>query len=382
MKIKIKEWYSVIIMCFIWLLALLYGSGIGQTLDVYGKTSIAVIVLVVGYVLASRSYEKLVSKKIIALFIYIIAVNIFTSIAYGKEMWDYVWLYLLIPFIGLFPVKETPMKLISLIYGGLGMAVLYLVNYGSVFKGWNENSIAIIAFFSFAVLIMAFNNLKNIFAMAFLLFYAFMYYQWTDVLNSRGGVLFAAIMLLCVLNIIPAKKILKSRYSIIIILLIPLVIALIIGFLVPPSAVRSLDLWSYKVFDKPIFNGRDVLWRKGFEQWLKYPLFGSGNLAGNWHNSAVTMLVGGGLVGFCIWIFGTDKILTSAKKYLEDSIVRGLMIGFLTIWLHQTIELGLVHPQANPIPYAMLGLLVGRIRTIKRENGNGASKNINNCSGL
>lgn len=365
----IKKWIIVPVMGAIWLLSLLYGSGIGMQLDVYGKAKYLVIILFIFSVLLNRNnIESKKYKLFSVLTIFIIAFHcIFTKIVYGNNIVDYIWIYLLIPLIGMIKIEETQMKIVSLLYGMLGLAVLFIYNYGSAFAGWNTNSIAIIAFFSATVMIVSFNNNKNFASVCFLLLYFYLYYKWIEVLNSRGGMLFAFIALLGILKIIPFNKLFKMDNSLIFILLIPLIVAIVIVLIRNTSFASSLNSWSISEFNKPIFNGRDNLFYKGFIQWLKHPILGVGNLSySNWHNSAITMLVGCGLIGFWIWIFNIQKFLKKCILYLDDGIVYGLMLGFLTIWIQQSTELGLVASQVNAIPYAMLGLILGRINTINK----------------
>lgn len=277
-------------------------------------------------------------------------------------------MYLLVFLIGQLKIEQSEMTLISLIYGLLGLAVLYVYDYKSAFSGWNENTVFIVAFFSFTVMLVSFNynNIKLSFFL--ILMYSIIYFKLSDELNSRGGILFTLIALLGVFNIIPFNRILKNSKKILFILMIPLMIAIVISFIKNSKFAYSLDLWSIETFNKPIFNGRDEIFYKGFFIWLKHPLFGTGDLGSvNWHNSAITMLVGCGLIGFIIWIFVTENILKKGIDYLNDKIVYGLMVGFIAIWIQQSIELGLVSNQVNAIPYAMLGLIIGRINTIKSQ---------------
>ncbi len=376
----LKEWFVVPIMALIWLLALLYQSGIGAAYNVYGIAQFLVLGLTGYHIIVSESFA-VISKKLLAFCCYFALVSIYTHFTYGTTTWEYVWLYLLIPLIALLPVKEKQMRCISFMYGGLGMAVLFLSNFGSIFSGWNPNSLAMLAFFSFAVMIMAFNNVKKPIVFVLLGVYFLVYYQWTAVLNSRSGVWFTIIMLLCVVGVIPMQKWLKSSRMIVVVLLAPLLLAVTEGYFLSEETTAALDAWSVEEFGKTFFNGRDYFARWGLSVFSENPVFGTGNLGWtNWHNSAVTMLVGGGIVGFIIWIYATHAFLKRGIPFVDDFIVRGLMIGFLAIWLQQSVELGLVAAQANAIPYAMLGLLWGRIRTLQKEKANADNQIVDYCS--
>ncbi len=361
----IKKWLIVPVMGYIWLLALLYSSGIGQTIDIYGKTKYVVITLLLYSIFVSQNLRT-VHYKYILLVLCSVLYILYTTVTYDKNMADYLWIYLLIPLIAILPVEKVQMNVISVMYGVLGMAVLVVTNYASYFDGWNPNSIAMVALFSFCVMIATFNKARNLWIFIFLGIYTLLYFRLLDILNCRSGRLFAIFMLLCVFGIIPIKKMLKSRFSIYFIVLIPLFVAIFLALTKNFNFVLDLNSWSIDTFSKRIFNGRDELCYEGFKTWLEHPFFGNGDLgAGNWHNSAVTMLVGGGIAGFTLCIIGVGEMLKYGSKYLDDTIVAGLVIGFITIWLQQSVELGLIAPQCNAIPYAMLGLLIGRIKTIK-----------------
>lgn len=374
-----KKWMIVPIMGAVWLLALLYQSGIGNVYNVYGKSEYLVVAAVIAHLLACGRLKKVPQREFLILG-YILGATLLTTFIFRKNMLDYIWLFGITYLLSFLHVEKGAMRMASLMYGILGMAVLYIWNYGSAFRGWNENSLAMIAFFSFSVMIVSFTKTKQLTVIFILVGYIFLYFVWSESLNSRSGTLFAIILFLGIWRIIPFHKLLSKKNMILLLLLLPLIIAVFIVLIRNQEFVKDLDSWSRMTFQKPIFNGRDTLWYEGFLRWLQSPLIGNGNLsAANWHNSAVTMLVGGGAIGYCIWIFVIHNILKKGIDFLDDYIVYGLMLGFICIWFQQTVELGLVAGQANAIPYAMLGLLIGRVRTLEREDEN---NNINYCTSI
>lgn len=375
----IKKWMITPLMLFIWSLALLYGAGIGQVYDIYGRSKVLVIVCVIIHMVLTGVLKRIPFKAFLIV-VYLLLISMITYFLNQWNMLDYIWLFGITYLISFLPIEDGPVRMISLMYGALGMAVLYIWNYGSAFRGWNENSLAMIAFFSFSVMIVSFTKTKQLTVIFILVGYIFLYFVWSESLNSRSGTLFAIILFLGIWRIIPFHKLLSKKNMILLLSLLPLIIAVFIVLIRNQEFVKDLDSWSRMTFQKPIFNGRDTLWYEGFLRWLQSPLIGNGNLsAANWHNSAVTMLVGGGAIGYCIWIFVIHNILKKGIDFLDDYIVYGLMLGFICIWLQQTVELGLVAGQANAIPYAMLGLLIGRVRTLEREDEN---NNINYCTSI
>ena len=150
------------------------------------------------------------------------------------------------------------------------------------------------------------------------------------------------------------------------ILLFPLIVAIGIVLIKDLPVVEAVNDWSYNVFNKPIFNGRDIIWERGFKTWIKSPFIGNGNMNyGVYHNSAITSLVGAGGIGYIILIGVCYKLLSHAVKWINDSVVYGLATAFLIVWMQQSVELGMISSEPNIIPYMILGLLYARINTLE-----------------
>ena len=47
------------------------------------------------------------------------------------------------------------------------------------------------------------------------------------------------------------------------------------------------------------------------------------------------------------------------------------MTAFLVLYVQQSVELGLMAPNPNLLPYAMLGLLLGRVNYLKERDYEG-----------
>lgn len=371
----IRYWGIVVLMGALWLLALTYGSGIGIAYDVYGKAKLLTIAVFV-WQFVFRGKFRVVSRGMAYTLFFIFTWYVTSFLFYGKENTDYLWVYLLIPLMSQLSLTKSQMRWISLMYGALGGAILWLTKYGSVFRGWNSNSIAMLAFFSYAVFAASYTEVKDR-KRIYLLIYSGLYFLWLNDLDSRGSTLFSIILLAGSFSLIPLRSLVK-RKRILWLLLIPLLIAIFVVAVRDFPFVSKLNIWSLQRFRKSIFNGRDELWLQGFRLLERHPFFGNGNFGGNnWHNSAVTCLVGAGGIGYLVWMLGIRKILNMAED--DDSLIYGLKAAFLAIWLQQTIELGLIAPQANVIPYAILGLLLARSNTLEKEK---LSEAVNRSSGL
>lgn len=363
-----KKWAIIPVMGALWLVGLTYASGIGVAYDVYGKTKLVTIGIFLFLFVFRGKFHHISLKMLNVLAIMVIGCTV-TYIRFDRNVANYLWVYLLIPLIALLPVEKAQMRLVALMYGILGGAVLFLANYGSVFRGWNPNSVGMIAFFSYMVFIGSFSETRNKRAIFVLVVYSLIYFSWLEILDARSSTLFSIAAFLCVFSIIPLRSIVRVRQFLFWVLLIPLILAIVVVLIRDTPLDTALNLWSWEHFNKPIFNGRENLWAWGFRDWWKVPLFGNGTLGGNFHNSAVTMLYGCGAAGFVVWISGTRNMLRRGLAHLDDSVIYGLFIAFLMIWLQQSMELGLVAPQANVVPYGILGLLLGRVKTLENNDG-------------
>lgn len=300
-------------------------------------------------------------------FFIIITQCIICYLQFGTTYFDYLRIFLIfIPF-AVFSIDNSLLTIVSLFYGVFGLAILSVANFTSLFSGWDGNSISLNAFFSYVVFIVSFCETRKPKILVFLTVYSIIYYLLLVKFNSRSTILFSIFLFLCVLSIIPLRKKLNKTW-LIIILISPLLIASVIVLIKDTTFVDKLNIWSFNNTNKPIFNGRDELWENGLKQWLRHPLFGTGNINYTAHNSAVTCLVGGGIVGYSIFTFSIYRLLKKGIFWLKDTMVFGLVAAFLTIWLQQSVELGLISSTVNPTPYLILALLYSRIKTLEKNN--------------
>ena len=364
-KATIEQWAIVPVMGLLWIVGLTYQSGIGIAYDVYGKTKLLTIGIFL-FLFVFRGKFRRISQQMLLALVLIGVGLVVTYIRYEALVEDFLWVYLLIPLISSLPVEKRQMRWVSLMYGVLGGIVLFIANYGSLFRGWNENAVGMIAFFSYMVFIGAFSELRDRRGIFILVVFSLVYFAWMEVLNARSSALFSIVAFLCVFSIIPFRNLLRIRQSLAWILLAPLLIAVVVVVVKDFSFVEKLNAWSLEQFGKQIFNGRENIWAWGLRDFWDAPMFGHGTFVGNFHNSAVTVLYGSGIAGFVFWFLATKTLIRRALSWLNDSVVYGLLIAFAMIWLQQSLELGLIADQANIVPYGILGLLLGRIRTLER----------------
>ena len=292
---------------------------------------------------------------------------IYTYFIYNKTILEYVWLYLLAFLLGKQNVSDKILNLIGLIYGILGAIILIVANSTSVFAGWDGNGISMIAFFSYAMFAATRFNAKSRKSMIILSIYSIVYFYGLDIFDSRSSILFSIILLLSSFNIIPIKRVLSSNILRLFLLFMPLIIAIIVVGIRNTDIIVQLNRWSITTFNKTIFNGRDEIWYYGFKIFKEHILFGNGDLAGNWHNSALTCLIGTGIVGYSVWIFSINYVYINIKSYLDDQYILGFATAFMMIWLQQSLELGLIQTRGQIVPFVVLGIMCARANTLRRE---------------
>jgi len=265
-----------------------------------------------------------------------------------------------------FPVNDFVIWLTGLIYGGAGAAVLYIYNYGSLFSGWNDNSIAMIGMHSFLVFLVPFFDRSRSRDKLIIVIGTIIYSRLMFATNSRSGVLFMFIGAAFALNLFARGLILNGRYRRNLLLYIPLLIAAVVCLFSTSGSMNTLNNWSYMKFGKPFLNGRDALWKRGFDVLWDHIILGSGKLnALNWHNSAIACLTAYGCLGYFCWIKSLGQILDRAQYWIEDAQVQGFIISFIVLFIQQSVELGFIGAPPGIIAYVLLGLMLGRVRYLE-----------------
>lgn len=368
-KRPIKPITKLLLIAFcvlIWFVGFTCNTGFGVGYDIIGKVKLLILALFLYCIVVHHNKYNFNLGTAFAAFlvVYMIIINESRN---GRSIENYIWVWLLIPILKMFPVKTAQFKLIGLAYGVAALGVLLIGNVTSIFARWDGNTVSMVQFFSYTVFMASLSDTKEKKNIRRIVLYSVIYLYLLNAFESRSAQLFSIVMLLCVLSVIPFRKCF-GKPLIMMALLFPLIMAVVIVLIKDLPIVETLNDWSYDTFNKPIFNGRDMIWEMGFETWKKALVIGNGNLAQySYHNSAITALVGAGTVGYTILIGVSYKILSHAKKWINDSVVYGLATAFLVIWMQQSVELGLISSAPNVIPYMILGLLYARINTLESE---------------
>ncbi len=368
-KTPVRPITKLILIAFcvlLWLIGFTYSTGFGQAYEILDKAKIMVLAFFLYcIVIYHKKYNFTLGNVFVAfLIVYMIIIN---EARNGKSIENYIWVWLLIPIFKIFTVQQKQFKLIGLAYGVAAMGILAIGNITDVFNGWDGNTVSMTQFFSYTIFMASLADTTDKKNIRRIVLYSVIYLYLINTFGSRSAQLFSIVMLLCVLSIIPFRKF-YGKPLIMLALLFPLIVAIIIVLIKDMPMVEALNDWSYEVFNKPIFNGRDMLWESGFKTWIKSPIIGDGDMGQSWyHNSAIAILISGGTVGYMILISVCYKILTKAIKWIDDSVVYGLATAFLVVWMQQSVELGLISASPNVIPYMILGLLYARIHTLESE---------------
>lgn len=353
-------------MVALWGINLLNGTGLGTAYHTTELASIAMLIIAVVCLAVKviREGGLFVPRRYFYTGLLLAAVFVASSLYNGQKLagLEGFWVYLIVYVLSLTKPNSTAIRLTGICYGALGLAILYIFNYTELMKGWNDNSIAMIGLFSFLVFMIPFFEMRDRFSKVVLpavgIIYAFLLWP-TD---SRSCIFGIALALLAVLRIVPIGKATSSSKGLAVILLVPLFVAVTACLMTLFGDLNQLGQWMADTFNKTLFSGRDGIWMDGFKRLSQTPFFGTGVInAGLWHNSAIACLVAFGIVGYVLWIKLFHVILSEGRPFRWDTCVQGSMVAFLVIFFQQSFELGIFAPDPNLLPYAVLGILLGRI---------------------
>lgn len=372
-----EKWGVVLVAGCLWLVGFVYNTGVGTRFHVYEITSLLIVILFVLRTVFFSSYRKF-DRYFIFLFLFLALCALYHEICFNRNLLSYFCLFLLIPLMSQLYIGKRQMKAISLLFFLGGFSILLLANYTKLFSGWDENSISIPAFFSYTVFAVSFGETRDWRKITVFVVASLVYYYLLFNLGSRSAILFSLFLSLSVFSVIPMKSFIKKR-SFMLFLLFPLLVAIVIVLIRNTGFLKSMESWSKDVLHEGFLNGRDEIWTSGFRIWMKTPLLGNGSFEGNLHNSAVTLLIGVGAIGFLLYLGVIYFLLRKSSQYSNDYIIRGLILAYITIWMQQSVELGLVANRGSVIPFVILGLLVARVRTLEKEK---QAQNIYNYSSL
>lgn len=359
-------------MVAIWGINLLNGTGLGMayhTTELAMAVTFVITLLCMGYQVMQEGDILVKPKYFYTIFLMlVIVVGVSFLNNRGTDGILSFWVFMLVYILSRVKVTVEAQRLTSIAYGVLGLAILYIFDYMDVLDGWNANTIAMIGLFSFLIFTIPFYGMTDwrSFVVLPLVGAAYAFLIWPT--DSRSCIIVVIVMLLLVLRIIPVRKLLRSSRALFLVLLVPLFVAVFVCLLSAFGDISGLMAWSKETFGKEIFSGRDKIWMNGFQQMWQRPLFGNGNvLSGYWHNSAIACLTAFGVVGYFLWTRLFHLILKEGRPFLDDVCVTGSMVAFLALSCHQSVELGIFALTPSLLPYAILGILLGRVNYLRSE---------------
>lgn len=359
-------------MVLLWVIALLNGTGLGMT---YHTTEYArILALAVALLLFlwnERTHRSWQISLEYFLKVFLMAGLFFTVSymqGYEKVGLECLWAFLITYIVSLTRPSHGDLYMVGIAFAALGLVILFIFNYMTALDGWNPNSIAMIGLFSYLVFTIPFYGIRDVKSMIMisLVGAAYVFLLWPT--DSRSCSLAIVLDLLIVFRVIPLDKILAAKWRMHLALQIPLLVALFGCALAITADMNALNSWSLEEFGKTLFSGREETWRSAFTAISDKLVFGSGYVdSGTYHNSAVACLVAYGVVGYGLWIGLFATMLREALPWREDICTAGAMSAFFVIFWQQAVELGLFSGVPNLIPYAVLGVMLARARTLEEQ---------------
>lgn len=359
-----------IVMSLLWILNLFNGTGLGMAFQTTEHARMIICIVFIVIILFEWTERRFwVDKQEFIIFGGMIFVFIVVPLIKVNEKvgLHYLYVFLLVYILSKLNVYESAIKLTGFIYVIMGMSILYLFDFSSILSGWNGNTIGMIGLYSYLFFLISFYDEKSIKKKLLIITITMIYIYLIEPTDSRSCTWFAIIAALCALSIVPKNIFVKSDRRYYIWLLIPLLIAMIVVNVSNKPYIQQINMWSLQKFQKPIFNGRDELWKEGFGIISDNLLLGTGDFGKNWHNCLITVLVAYGIVGSVLWIMAFQRILIRGREWIEDAVVAGSIITFLLMYIQQSVELGIINEMPNTLPYIVLGVLLGRISYLRNQ---------------
>lgn len=363
-----KKYLKAALVGIIFLFALINGSGWGMVYKTEYLMYMIMALISIMLVLRSIRVGAQIGKKKIAPVLLLGTYAFVISSLNGR--YDHA-MGLMMPFtmtvfFAHISINNTEAKYIGLVTLGASLGLLILYTQTNIFSGWNDNTVAMLAFFGYACFmgVRAYTSKRKGIVILFSLLFLFLMLQ-TD---SRTSSICAVLLAVAAIFQSFTERICISKRWQFALVHFALIVAIIISLIGITPLKSSLDIWSYQYLKKPFFNGRDELARRGFAELVNSVFLGVGYfLRINWHNWAITILTSYGIIGYFSWVTIIKQIIDTGSKYTKDGIVLGLLASVLMVFVQQATELGLIGASnSNPIPYMMFGMILGRIKYLRK----------------
>ena len=363
------ELRTIIVIILFWILSFVEPSGWSIMLDLPIKANwmIAAMALLLYYKHAETRPE--ISKKLFwgVIISFIVIPYLYADSFEGAS---YLVAFLTVYIISTGSITPRIIRLTGLSIAAMGLVVLYIYATGTMLSGWNDNAIAMVGLFSFIYFSIFLIEKKGKRSFWFWNTVTLAYILLLFGTDCRSGMLFTMITVAGIIFSSLAKRLIEnSRYEMLI-LNLPLIIAFIVIAISSSSYYDELEMWSIQKFDKTIFNGRNGLWEYALTLLEQSSYLGTGKFEINYHNSGVAAISVFGILGYICWIGYFSRSLKNLKKFMRDDIVFGSILAFSLIFMQQALDLGFISPVPNLLPYIILGVGIGRVNQLKKEECN------------
>ncbi len=310
------------------------------------------------------NYLRTIAAPVIVLFVYALLMSMMRG--HGIHALKLLMPFCVTYFFSHFGVGNDDANYIGLTMLSGSMLLLLIYTQTEYLKGWNENTIAMLAFFGYTCYV-SMSMYSSHGRLTFVLFSAVFIVLLMQT-ASRTSII--CVMLLLLASFFRGRTAMacESNKCHGVILHFALLLAIIIALVGSSSLKIPLDMWSYRHLRKSFFNGRDVLALQGLTKLVETGFLGPGYfLQVNWHNWAISLLASYGLIGYIFWVRIIRYITETGRRNVDDGIVLGLLVSILLVFIQQSTELGLVgESNVNVIPYMMFGLLLGRVKYLDK----------------
>jgi hypothetical protein len=359
-------------MVFLWLIALLNGTGLGNAYHTTEYARILALAVAVLLFIWEGRFRKgwLVPQK--HFLVLICMVGLFVTVSYLKGYkfvsLNYLWAFLVTYIVSRTRPKKEDLYMAGTAYAVLGLAILFIWNYMTALSGWNPNSIAMIGLFSFLMFTIPYYGIRDVKSMVMITLVgaAYVFLIWPT--GSRSCCFAVVLSLLIGFRFLPFEKIFRKNWRIRLALHIPLIVALLGCIVATTADMGILNAWSMEEFGKSMFSGREEVWKWSLTTISDNLLFGTGHVdSGYYHNSAIACLVAYGVVGYSLWIGLFEVMLNKTLAWWDDICVAGAISVFFIIFWQQSVELGMFAASPNIIPYAIIGVLLARVKMLKEQ---------------
>ena len=347
------------------LVSLLAGSGIGKAYHLYPLASLAVTAAFLLFPLGRTLHSGQAPRREFFLTLgLVLIIGVWPAYkGYGTMGLEYGWLLLLPYVLGQFAFSEQDARAIGFSCGMMAFVIVAARVFLGVFGNWNNNDIAMAGFMGCVV----YSAVPwrtwgmKILHKVLLVSMTLMLLQ----LDSRSCLISMLVLAMFAFRIIPVDLFIRKKWIRRLMLIFPLLVAVTVVLFQKSQLFVDLNALSMEYINKPIFNGRNTIWEQGLQIVMDYPWLGKGRIDnGHWHNCAITTMTAFGILGYSLWLYYFDKIMSDAQRWKGDLCLAGCVTAFLTIMFQQSFELGLVSTTASMMPYLIAGVMLGRMRRL------------------